>query len=110
MPCPCKFQVNEATVDPDPYHYNQIIQEEEEENWIPADSTLPEPASNTYKVSPTKSSKLRKQSARRRIRTLESLPPPRRDELQTYAGQYLQRSRRSSAKPKKVLHQSEWQT
>ena len=110
MPVQMTFQVNEATVDPDPYYYNQIIREEEEENWIPADSTLPEPASNTYKVSPTKSSKLRKQSARRRIRTLESLPPPRRDELQTYAGQYLPKSRRSSAKPKKVLHQSEWQT
>ena len=65
-----------------------------------------------YKVSPTKSSKLRKQSARRRIKVLDGLPPSRRDELQAYAGQYLPKSssKKSSARPKKVLHQSEWQT
>ena len=101
------IQVDETTADP--YYYNQVIREEEEESWILADSTLPEPAATTYKVSPTKSSKLRKQSARRRIKTLDSLPLSRRDELQAYAGQYLPKSRRSSAKPKKVLHQSEWQ-
>ena len=79
---------------------------------MPADSTAPPPAASTYKVSPTKSSKLRKQSARRRIKVLDGLPPSRRDELQAYAGQYLPKSssKKSSAKPKKVLHQAEWQT
>ena len=102
---------------------------------MPADSTAPQPAASTYKVSPkkylknekikkndfslfffkvspTKSSKLRKQSARRRIKVLDGLPPSRRDELQAYAGQYLPKSssKKSSAKPKKVLHQAEWQT
>ena len=103
---------------------------------MPADSTAPLPAASTYKVSPTKnkknkniffsiflysyffkvsptkSSKLRKQSARRRIKVLDGLPPSRRDELQAYAGQYLPKSssKKSSARPKKVLHQAEWQT
>ena len=99
---------------------------------MPANSTAPPPAASTYKVSstklifyfhfyflfslhkvsPTKSSKLRKQSARRRIKVLDGLPPSRRDELQAYAGQYLPKSssKKSSARPKKVLHQAEWQT
>ena len=84
----------------------QLISEDEE--------SLEDYRLHTPKVSPTKSSKLRVKSARRRLARIESLdqfdnmPTSRKDEFQAYAPQIL--PRKPSARPKKSKLPVEWQS
>ena len=74
-----------------------------------------------YRVSPTLSSKLRRQSEDRKRDIFENMSAPRKDEFQVYAGNLIPKSRRSSrttksgsrsprksGKSKNVVHPAEW--
>ena len=74
-----------------------------------------------YIVSPTLSSKLRRQSEDRKRDIFENMSAPRKDEFQVYAGNLIPKSRRSSrttrsgsrsprksGKSKTVVHPTEW--
>jgi hypothetical protein len=63
-----------------------------------ADGEVVEPPGSTIRVQSTRSSKLRKKSARSRLEMYKNLPPGRQEEYQAYAGHVIREDRRKREK------------